>query len=210
MIKVLLADDHDLVRAGLRRLLEEAEDIQVIAEASNGKEALAEAKKTCPDVAILDITMPVMDGLDACKQISLLCPDVRILILTIHPEEHFAIRLLKAGALGYITKKVSSDELHEAVRSVAKGDIFISNFNKNNILKQLLCLKGYSDLLEALSDRELQVFYLLAQGNKIKEIAKVLGLSIKTIDNYRSRALNKLNLKRTVELVSFAHQHKLV
>jgi DNA-binding NarL/FixJ family response regulator len=151
-----------------------------------------------------------MDGLDACKHISSLYPDVKILVLTIHPEEHFAIRLLKAGALGYITKKVSSDKLHEAVRAVAAGDIFVIDSSKDIILKQLLSLKKHTDLLGALSDRELQVFHLLAQGKKIREIAELLGLSTKTVDNYRSRTLSKLNLKRTVDLVAFAHQHHLI
>jgi DNA-binding NarL/FixJ family response regulator len=154
--------------------------------------------------------MPVMDGMDACKQLKTLYPDIKILILTMHPENLYAIRLLSAGALGYVTKRISAKELHEAVRTVSQGRVYLSNSSKDQILYQLLQHKGNIVSIEALSDRELQVFYLLAQGRKIKEVAETLCISIKTAENYRSHILYKLNLKRTVDIVAYAHQHKLI
>lgn len=210
MIKVLLADDHTLVRAGLKRVLEEARDIRVTAEAANGLEAIKEFDRVHPDVAIVDISMPVMDGLDTCKQLRKSYPDARILILTVHPEEQYAIRLLRAGALGYITKGTSTKELHEAVRLVAKGQRFLSEEGRNPVLLQLLDLKDYPSPLETLSDRELQVLCLLARGNKMKEIASTLRLSVKTVETYRSRILTKLHCRSNTDIILFARQNNLV
>lgn len=210
MIRVIIADDHEVVRAGTRRLLEEAKDIEIVAEASDGREAISEYKRTYPDVAILDISMPVVDGIDACKQLKTLYPNARILILTVHPEDQYAIRLFNAGALGYVTKRISAKELHEAVRSVAQNKVFLSLDAKDYILSQLLHTGGHSTPLETLSSRELQVFSLLVQGKKLKEIATDINLSIKTVDNYRSRVLRKFGLKRTVDLVAFAYQNGLI
>jgi DNA-binding NarL/FixJ family response regulator len=153
--------------------------------------------------------MPVMDGLEACKQLKKMDPTVKILILTVYPEKEYATRVLTSGALGYVTKKASPEELHRAVRSVADNTIYISQDSKDIILSKLLNLKGNPDFLDTLSDREMQVLRLLGQGKGIKDIASELCLSPKTIDNYRYRILNKLDLKRTVDLVLFANQHKL-
>lgn len=210
MIRVLLADDHMLVRAGIRRVLEEANDIRVIAEAANGLEAIKEFNRVHPDVAIVDISMPVMDGLDTCKQLRSLYPDARILILTVHPEEQYAVRLLRAGALGYITKGSSTKELHDAVQLVAKGQRFLPEKGKDAILLQLLDLEKYPASLETLSDRELQVLCLLARGYKMKDIAGTLHLSVKTIETYRSRILAKLHFRSNADLILFARQNKLV
>lgn len=210
MIRVLIADDHTVVRAGTRELLEEADDIKVVSEASDGKEAISKFKHTLPDVAILDISMPLMDGIDTCKYLKTLYPDARILILTIQPEEQYAIRLLKAGALGYITKKASARELQKAVCSVAKNEVYLPPNSKGSLLNILINTKGAIHPLEGLSDRELQVFYQLVQGRKLKEIATNLNLSIKTVDTYRLRILQKLGLKRTVDLVAFAYRHSLI
>ncbi|MFC1866132.1 response regulator [Chloroflexota bacterium] len=210
MIRVLIADDHTVVRAGTKRLLEETGDIEIVAEASDGIEAISEYQRTHPDVAILDISMPVMDGIDACKHLKDLYSDVKILILTVHPEDQYAVRLLYAGALGYITKKASAEELQEAVRQVARNKVFLPLDTKSPVLNQLLQSKGHPNPLETLSSRELQVFSLLVHGKKLKEIASNLNLSIKTIDTYRSRVLSKFDLKRTVDLVAFAHQNDLI
>lgn len=210
MIRVLIADDHEVVRAGTRRLLEEFEDIEVVAEASDGREAISEYKRTSPDVAILDISMPVVDGIDTCKQLKTLHPNARILILTVHPEDQYAIRLFNAGALGYVTKRISAKELNEAVHSVARNKVFLPPDATDRILSQLLHIGVQPNPLETLSNRELQVFSLLIQGKKLKEIAADINLSIKTVDNYRSRVLHKFGLKRTVDLVAFAHQNGLI
>lgn len=210
MIRILLADDHALVRTGIKHLLEETGDMEVVAEAADGSEAVFEFQRVQPDVVILDISMPVMDGLDACKQIKNLDSNAKILVLSVHSEEQYAMRLIHAGAMGYISKKVTSKELQEAIKTVAQGKIFLPPDIKDLILNQLLHPNGHLEPLESLSDRELQVFTLIAQGKKMRETAAILGLSEKTIDNYRSRVLVKLNLKRSVDIVAFAHEHNLV
>lgn len=210
MIRVLLADDHEMVRIGLKRVLEEAGDIKVITEAANGREALQKFKTVQPDVAIVDISMPVMDGIDACKQIIASHPDAKVLILTMHPEEQYAVRLFKAGALGYITKGSSTRELHEAVRSVSNGRKFLFQKGKDTVLMQLLDRRGQITPLETLSDRELQVLRLLTHGAKMREMAATLNLSIKTVETYRSRLLKKLNLRNNTDLIHFAHQNNLI
>ena len=208
-IKVLLTDDHKLVRSGIKNILEQASDIKVVAEASNGQEAITAVKLQRPDVVLLDIQMPVMDGIDTCKQLKKTWPDIKILMLTVHEEELYALRLIEAGALGYITKRADIDELHKAVRLVSKGSMYLSDQCKNQIIYQLLQKKGKTDILGALSDREIQVFYLIVQGKKSKDIANDLGLSIKTVANHCYHILQKLNLERTVDLISFAHRHNL-
>ena len=208
-IKVLLTDDHLLVRSGIKNILEQASDIKVVAEASNGQEAITAVKLQRPDVVLLDIQMPVMDGIDTCKQLKMTWPDIKILMLTVHEEELYALCLIEAGALGYITKRADIDELHKAVRLVSKGSMYLSDQCKDQIIYQLLQKKGKTDILGALSDREIQVFYLIVQGQKTKDIANDLGLSIKTVANHRYHILQKLNLERTVDLISFAHRHNL-
>lgn len=210
MIRILLADDHMLVRAGLKRVLEEAIDIEVIAEATNGKEAFNEFEKVRPDVAVVDISMPVLDGLDTCKQIRSSYPDARILILTVHPEEQYALRFFRAGALGYITKGSSARELYKAVRLVAKGQRYLSEESKQPILSQLLDRKNSLVSLENLSDREIQVLCLIARGSKMKEISTELNLSVKTVETYRSRILLKLYLRNNADITRFAIQNGLV
>ncbi|MDD4230512.1 MAG: response regulator transcription factor, partial [Dehalococcoidales bacterium] len=207
IIKVLLADDHILIRAGLKALLEEKSDIHVVDEASNGVEAVSSFIKHKPDVVILDISMPVMDGLETCKQLKKIDSEAKILILSVYNEQQYATRALVSGASGYINKQASQEELYKAIRCVADGQFYLAEGNKDIILSKLLHMKGQHDLIDTLSDRELQVLRLLSQGKGIKEIASYLGLSIKTIDNYRYRVMTKLNLNRTVDLVIFAHNH---
>lgn len=183
IIKVLLADDHILIRAGLKALLEEKSDIHVVDEASNGVEAVSSFIKHKPDVVILDISMPVMDGLETCKQLKKIDSEAKILILSVYNEQQYATRALVSGASGYINKQASQEELYKAIRCVADGQFYLAEGNKDIILSKLLHMKGQHDLIDTLSDRELQVLRLLSQGKGIKEIASYLGLSIKTIVN---------------------------
>ncbi len=198
-----------MVRIGLKRVLEEAGDIEVITEAANGSEALQKFETVQPDVAIVDISMPVMDGIDTCKQIIASHPDAKVLILTMHPEEQYAVRLFKAGALGYITKGSSTRELHEAVRSVSKGQKFLFQRGRSIVLMQLLGQRGQLTPLETLSDRELQVLRLLTHGAKMREMAATLNISIKTVETYRARLIKKLNLRNNIDLIHFAYQNNL-
>ncbi len=209
-IRVLLVDDHALVRAGLKRVLEEDESISVVAEASNGGEAMKEFQRVRPDVVILDIFMPVMDGLDTTKQLLSLHPEARILVLTMCLEQQYASRILRAGALGYITKGTSTRELHCAVNTVAKGARYLSDEGKDVVIMQLLNSKADLTIVELLSDRELQVLCLLAHGKKMKEIAESLCLSPRTIETYRSRIMIKLGLSNRAEIIEFALTHKLI
>ena len=209
-INVLLVDDHMLVRAGLKRVLEEAPDIDVVAEASNGTQALAEFTRVVPDVVILDISMPGMDGLETTKKMINKHPDARILILTVYPEDYYAARIIKAGALGYITKGTSTAELHNSVRTVANRQRSLSEKTKDILLAQLFDNNKDFDSIKDLSDRELQVLSLLAKGEKTREIAETLHLSVKTVETYRARLLDKLRLRTNLDIIRFAYQHKLV
>ena len=209
-INVLLVDDHMLVRAGLKRVLEEAPDIDVVAEASNGTQALAEFTRVVPDVVILDISMPGMDGLETTKKMINKHPDARILILTVYPEDYYAARIIKAGALGYITKGTSTAELHNSVRTVANRQRSLSEKTKDILLAQLFDNNKDFDSIKDLSDRELQVLSLFAKGEKTREIAETLHLSVKTVETYRARLLDKLRLRTNLDIIRFAYQHKLV
>ena len=210
MIMVLLVDDHSLVRAGLRRVIEEAPDIRVAAEACNGRESISAFTEANPDVVVMDISMPEMDGMEAAKRLLSLHPDARILVLTRYHEEHYAVRTMKAGCLGYLTKGSSTKELHDAIRAVAQGRKFLSDEGKDIVNLQLLSSRTGLAPMECLSDREFQVFCLLARGQVLKEVAATLGLSTKTVETYRSRLLQKLCLRNNVDICHFAFQHGLI
>ena len=181
----------------------------VIDEASDGAQAIQKFESGAPDVVVLDITMPDMDGLEACKKIKLIQPDAKILILTMHPEDLYAVRLLKAGALGYITKTASEDELYQAIRSVAKGKIYLSDAISGSIVSQLSSSKGKNNPIELLSDREVQILTFITRGIKPSEIANTLNISANTVQSYRVRILHKLGLRNNAQLVAFAHDSGL-
>ena len=210
MINVLIADDHSLVRQGLKRLLEEDADIHVVAEAADGLEAVREYERVRPDVAVLDIGMPHRDGLETIKRLLSVDPDAHILVLTMYPEEQFAVRTLKAGALGYITKGNSTAELHRAVRTVRYGRRYLSDQGVNAVSLQLLANRSEKTPVGSLSNRELQVLCLIARGYKSSKISVELGLSTKTIETYRARLMQKLCLQSDAEICRFAFDNKLV
>jgi len=210
MIKVLLVDDHGLVRAGLKRVLEEEADMHVIGEACSGQEAVQEFNTKCPDVVVMDISMPDMDGLEAAKKLLSLHHDARILVLTMHPEEHYAVRTLKAGCLGYVTKGVSTRQLRDAVRAVAGGRRYLSDEAKDTVMVQLLADRPNSTPIDRLSDRELEIICLLARGLKLKEVAIELGLSVRTVETYQMRARRKLGLRNKAQITRFAYENKLI
>lgn len=210
MIKVLLVDDHSLVRAGLKRLVEETNDMEVVGEAADGADAVEQFKKLRPDVVVMDIAMPTVDGLDSTKQIISVCPNARILALSRHQEEHYAIRTLKAGCLGYISKGARTNELHEAIRMVAEGRQFLSGKGKDVVAMQLLSKRPCDPPIDSLSDREFQVLCLIAQGQRVSEIAAALGLGAKTIETYRANVRRKLSLRNDIEICRFAIENGLV
>jgi len=210
LIKVLLADDHSIVRAGLRRIVEESGDMAVIAEAADGHEAIEQARKILPDVAVIDISMPGVDGLEVVNQLRSYNPELPVLILTMHEEEQYVARAIGAGAMGYITKRSAPEELVKAIRKVHAGGRYLSDSAAESLaLRVARGTRGMSPL-DFLSDREIQVLRCLALGKTNSEIAEDYYISIKTVDTYRLRLLKKLNLRNNAELSRFAIQNRLV
>jgi DNA-binding NarL/FixJ family response regulator len=209
MIRVLIADDHAIVREGLKQIVADTRDIIVAGEAKDGREALDMVSKNNYDVVLLDISMPGMSGLDVLKQLRSQKPLLRILILSIYPEEQYAVRTLKAGASGYLTKESAPDELVAAIRKVSSGGNYISRSLGEKLVSNLR--KNDSEQPhEALSDREFQVMRMIASGKKGKEIAEELLLSVKTVSTYRRRVLDKLGIKNNSALIRYAMQNRLL
>ena len=209
MIRIIIADDHPIVRAGMKQIISEASDMMVADEASDGHTLLNKIKKENFDVVILDITMPHMDGLDVLKQLKIEKPKLPVVILSIHPEDQYALRVLKAGASAYVTKTSAPDELINAIRKVFRGGKYISPSIAEKLAFQLDA--NFEEMPhEALSDREYQVLCTLASGKTVTEIADELSLSAKTVSTYRSRILEKMDMKNNAELIHYAVQNKLV
>ncbi len=210
MIKVLLADDHSIVREGLRRVLEDSNEIKVIAEASDGETAFDEAMAKKPDVAVIDISMPGMDGLEVVTRMNSYCPDIPVLILTMHDEEQYVIRAIEAGAMGYVTKQSAPEQLVAAVKRINAGGRYLTEKASEALALRVIRGNKNQSLTESLSMRELQVLRKLAMGNTNREIATSYNISVKTVDTYRARILKKLNLRNNTELSRYAIQNKLV
>ena len=210
MIRILLADDHSVVRAGLRRLIEDSEGLRVIAEASDGQEAIRLVETFLPDVAVVDISMPGMDGLEVIDQIHNRHPKLPVLVLTMHEEEQYVIRALNVGAAGYVSKRSAPEKLVEAIRKVHGGGRFLSDSAAETLAARLSRGRAGPSPLDTLSNREIQVLRGLALGQTNREIAEAYSLSIKTVDTYRSRLLAKLNLRNNAELSRFAIQNRLI
>lgn len=194
--RILLADDHAILRSGLAMLIEAQPDMVVVAEAADGVEAVEKARRTKPDVVILDLTMPRMSGLDALRQILAECPETRVLVLTMHDDPAYGRSLLAAGALGYVTKKAADRELLLGIRTVCKGRPFVDLSQAEEMLSKQA----------PLSQRERQVLSELAHGFTHQEIADRLALSIKTVETYLDRLSTKLGLRRRAELVRYAFE----
>jgi len=210
MIRVLLADDHSIVRAGLCRIVEESGDMTVVAEAADGKKAIQKARDTDPDVAVIDISMPEFDGLEVTTRLLDDHPELPVIILTMHEEEQYVVRTIEAGAMGYITKKSAPEKLVNAIRKVLAGQRYLSpEATETLALRVARGAKGQSPL-DSLSNRELQVLKRLAQGNTNREIAAAYNISIKTVDTYRLRLLKKLNLRNNADISRFAIQNNLI
>ena len=207
VIRVVLADDHAVVRAGLRAVLSPARDIQVVGEASNGKEAVAIVERLNPDVVIMDLSMPDMDGATATKTILGKETTTRILVLTMHAEEEYLLPLLEAGASGYLVKSAADLELVTAVRAVAHGDPYVSSSASHVLIKGLKRkdpAQADHDRFNALTQREREVLRLVAQGYSAPEIGEQLFISPKTVDTYKQRVNEKLGISHRSEYVDFA------
>jgi two-component system, NarL family, invasion response regulator UvrY len=209
MIKVLIADDHPIVRQGLRQILSETGDMVVAGEAANGQETLDQIRAGGWDVLVLDITMPDRSGFDILKELKHERPQLPVLVLSIHAEEQLAVRVLKAGASGYLTKENAPEELVKAIRKVMSGGKYISPGLAESLAFGLDETAGPARH-ETLSDREFQVMQLIASGKTLAEIADTLALSAKTVSTYRARLLEKLNLKTNSELIRYAIENRLI
>jgi DNA-binding NarL/FixJ family response regulator len=210
MISVLLADDHVLLREGLRQLLTDSGDIHVVGEAGNGHEAVRLAQRYKPDVIVMDLAMPQLDGLDATKQITNEGLASKVLVLTMHANEEYAVRVLQAGARGLLGKGSPGREVLDAIRKVATGGIYLPMLLREELIKRQVRAGTERPPLEALTDRELQVLKRLAEGWRNENIAQDLHLSPKTIETYRARLLEKLSLSSTADLIRFALRHGVI
>ncbi|MDJ0811854.1 MAG: response regulator transcription factor [Desulfobacterales bacterium] len=210
MIRVLLADDHSIVRDGLRRIVEEDGAMAVVAEASDGREALRKIDDSQPDVAVVDISMPGFDGLEVVSRLKDAHPDLPVLILTMHEEAQYVVRAIEAGAMGYLTKQSAPEQLVTAIRKLHNGQRYITDEATEALALRIAKGARAETPLDSLSMRELQVLRRLGMGHTNREIANAYNISIKTVDTYRARLLKKLDLRNNAELIRFALQNNLV
>ncbi|MFA0733250.1 MAG: hypothetical protein LKKZDAJK_001865 [Candidatus Fervidibacter sp.] len=203
-IRVLIADDHAILRDGLKALLQSAPDMEVVGEAATGEEALRLVHKLRPNVVLMDISMPDMTGLEATEVIKRMYPEIKVIALTVHEHETYLRRMLQVGADGYVVKRAAADELVRAIRTVMRGSVYLHP----EVAKKVI---GRSDpKMPKLSEREWQVLRLIALGYTNQQIAERLSLSVKTVETYRSRIADKLGIKTRAEMVKFAMQHQLL
>jgi DNA-binding NarL/FixJ family response regulator len=208
-MRILIADDHPIFRAGVKEILLKEKDVESIGEADTGHKVLELARKQRWDVVLLDLTMPGKDGLEALQELRRERPALPILVLSAHPEDQLALRLLRSGAAGYLTKDKAPEVLLTAIRKVLRGEKYISESLAEKIA--LDTVSGATESLhETLSQREYQVMIMLAAGKTAKEIAKQLFLSIRTVSTYRARVLEKMKMKTNAELIRYALQNKIV
>ncbi len=209
MIRVFIVDDHEIIRQGLKMILKEAADLVVVGEAQDGIEALRKIKNTDCDVMLLDMNMPGRSGIDLLADIKALKPKMHILVLSIHPEDKFALRTLKAGASGYLCKDTALEELVVAIRKIHSKGRYISNTLAEQLAFSIIP-ENETPAAKQLSSRENEILIKIASGVKVKDIAEELGLSISTVFTYRLRIFEKLNIKNNVELTHYAIENKMV
>lgn len=209
MIRVLLADDHAIVRAGLKEILEDTGDIAVAGEAANGQEVLAQIRRQDFDVLVTDMSMPGRSGVDLIRQVKSEKPRLRILVLSMHSEEQYAVRALRAGASGYLTKETAADQLVAAIRRIAGGGAHISPETAERLALDLVP-DSDAPPHKSLSDREFQVFQMIAGGATVTEIADKLVLSVKTVSTHKTRIMQKMNITNQAELIKYAIRHRLI
>ncbi|HLH40787.1 MAG TPA: response regulator transcription factor [Bryobacteraceae bacterium] len=208
MARILIADDHPLLRSGLRQLLDAEPDLEFAGEAADSDQVLAQIEKDCWDIVVLDLCMPGRGGMDVLREIRKSKPHLPVLVLSMHAEEQFAVRAIKAGASGYLSKIASPAEVVSAIRKVLSGRKYVSTTLAETLANKLE--DGQRPPHELLSDREFQVMCKIASGKTVSQIAAEIGLSVKTISTYRSRVLEKMNMRSNAELTRYAIQQGLV
>jgi len=204
-LRIVLADDHEVVRTGLRALIDSSPGMLVVGEARDGAEAVARARELSPDVVVIDVSMPVLDGAGATERIARECPEVRVLALTMHEDRAHLTRLLQAGAAGYVLKRAAADELVRAIRTVAGGGTYVDPVLAGSLLRGARG-PGPRSAPETLSEREEEVLRRIAWGESNKEIARQLGISVKTVETYKARVSEKLGLRSRTDMVRYALQ----
>jgi DNA-binding NarL/FixJ family response regulator len=209
MINILIADDHAIFREGLKHILAESPDVKVVAEARNGQEVLEKIWSEKYDMVLLDISMPGISGLEVLKQLKIEKPKLPVLVLSMHPEEQYAVRVLRAGASGYLTKESAPDELITAIRKISQGRKYITSSLAERLAFEME-IDSEKPLHEVLSDREYQVLRIIAAGKTVKQIAEELSLSIKTVSTYRGRIMEKMKMKTNAELIHYAIKHEIL
>ena len=204
--RILLADDHKITRQGLRSLLEKQQDMEVVAEAENGREAVRLAGEMAPDVIIMDVTMPDLNGIEATKQILSLSPDIKIIALSMHSDSTFVTEMLKSGAAGYLLKDCAFEELTRAIRTVIDDKTYLSPSISGVVVEDYLQRLSKADFAapDILSDREREVLQLMAEGNSTKQIALKLHISVKTVETHRRQIMSKLDIHTVAELTKYA------
>ena len=209
--KVLLADDHTIVREGLLSLLQEQHDIAVVDTAENGREAIEKARRHFPDVVVMDIAMPLLNGIEATRQLRRVLPQTKVIVLTMYADEAYVLRALQAGAQGYLLKRAASAELLQAIRAVERGNFYLSSEISRVVVERFLSSEN-ADEEEgvALSDRERQILQLVAEGHTNRQIAAALGITPKTVDTHRTRLMTKLDIHDTPGLVRYAIRKGIV
>ncbi|MDX6406830.1 MAG: hypothetical protein QOH70_4285 [Blastocatellia bacterium] len=209
-IRVLLIDDHALVRAGIRSLINGMEGVEVVAEAANGEDALRRIEEVQPDIALLDVAMPGLNGFQVLAESVKRFPSVRVIVITVHETGQYASQALRAGAVGYLPKSAASVELQEAIRTVAAGETFISReVDKKTILQQAKETEQ-ARLLKTLTPRQREILTLIAEGNSTRDIALLLRISVKTVESHRAQLMERLNIHEVAGLVRFAIRTGLV
>jgi two-component system response regulator NreC len=220
-IQILIADDHGVLRAGLRALLSAEPDMQVVGEAADGQETLHMANELCPDVVLLDISMPGLGGVETTRQLTKNLPDARVLILTVHEDEHLLREVMRAGAAGYVTKRAIEPELLNAIHAVWRGDLYVHPTMTRALLETLSSppIRGEDesedvgadeDLIEALTPREIEVLRLIAQGYTNRQASEVLCIGVRTVETHRANLMAKLGLRGRVALVRYARERGLI
>ena len=212
-IRILIADDHGIVRTGLRLQLERKEGFQVVGEAADGREAVRMAEELTPDVVIMDIAMPNLNGIQAASQIVKSLPKTEIIILSMHSDETYITRTLAAGARGYLLKENAEVDLYRAVEVVAQGKPFFSPAIANTLLEDYMCQmqqRGLQDSYDLLTDREKEILQLLAEGKSNKDVAVLLNLSTNTVETHRTRMMQKLDLHSAAEIVLYAVRKRII
>ena len=209
MIKLLLVDDHDLVRTGIRRILDDVEGFNVIGEAQSGEQAIKLCRKNPPDIVLMDMSMPGIGGLEATKQILRISEDIKVVALSVHKENPFPAKVMQMGAFGYLTKDADPQEMIRALQKVFRGQKYIAPEIAQQIALGQLDLNE-DDPFKSLSERELQIMIMLTKGTKVPDIAVQLNISAKTVNTYRYRMFEKLNVTSDVELTHLALRHQLI